>query len=60
LTTAAEMHVSFYRRNKDNFETISVVQDGMTRSSRSELAKDYFSLPEIRDLLDTYRNKVIQ
>lgn len=60
LVTACEMHVRYYRTNRDNFENINVLNDGVTRSSRSELGKDYFSLPEIRDLLDTYKNKVIQ
>jgi len=59
LTTACEMHVSYYRRNKESFENINVLQDGVTRSSRSDLQKDYFSLPETRDLLDTYKNKVM-
>lgn len=60
LVTACEMHVRYYRSNRDNFENVNVIQDGVTRSSRSELGKDYFSLPEIRDILDTYKNKVIQ
>lgn len=60
LTTACEMHVRYFRSNRDSFENINVLQDGVTRTSRGDLQKDYFSLPEVRDILAPYRNRLIQ
>lgn len=60
LVTACEMHIRYFRTNRDSFENINVLQDSVTRTSRSDLQKDYFSLPEIRDMLWTHRNRLVQ
>jgi hypothetical protein len=56
---ACEMHVRFMRSNRDSFDNINVTQDGVSKISRSDIQRDYFSLPEIRSLLDHHKNKLV-
>ena len=59
LVEGVELHIRYYRTNKDNFGDISVSVDNVTRMSRSDLKKDYFSLPEVRDYFDQYMNRLV-
>jgi hypothetical protein len=47
------------RSNRDSFDNINVTQDGVSKISRSDIQRDYFSLPEIRSLLDHHKNKLV-
>lgn len=59
LVEACEMHVRFMRSNRDSFDNLNVTQDGVSKISRSDIQRDYFSLPEIRSLLDHHKNKLV-
>lgn len=60
LVQACEMQVSYLRKNRDNFENLTVVQDGATRFSRADLKNRYDFLPEIVSLLAPYRNNLVR
>ena len=60
LTMAAEMHVAFLRKNRDDFGNLTVSQDGATRFSRSDLKNTYEFMPEIRSLLAPYKNNLVR
>lgn len=59
LVEACEMHIRYNRANRDSFDNINVIQDGVTKVSRGDLQKDYFSLPEVRSLLTYHKNKLV-
>lgn len=59
LVEACEMHVRYTRSNRDSFDNINVMQDGVSKVSRSDMQRDYFSMPEVRALLGHYKNKLV-
>jgi hypothetical protein len=59
LVEGVEMHIRYYRKNRDNFGDITVSVDNVQRMSRSDLQKDYFSLPEVRDYFSNYMNRMV-
>lgn len=59
LVEACEMHVRFLRSNRNNFENLTVSQDGATRISRADLKNEYELLPEIKAMLAPYRNNLV-
>jgi hypothetical protein len=59
LVEGVELHIRYYRTNRDNFGNIQVSVDNVQRMSRSDLKADYFSLPEVRDLLSPYMNRLV-
>lgn len=59
LVEACEMHVRYMRSNRDSFDNINVMQDGVSKISRSDMQRDYFSMPEVRALLDHHKNKLV-
>lgn len=59
LVQAAEMQVEYLRANRGNFDKSTVSNDGATRFSRADFKNKYSFMPEIDDILDTYRNKVL-
>lgn len=59
IVEAAEIHVKFMQKKRTDFDNYIVMRDGETRSSNTELMKDFFSIPQVRDLLMPYRNDLI-
>lgn len=59
LVEATEMHVRYLRTNRNGFENITTRIDGDTKNSRSDLQRDFFSIPEVRDMLEPYMNYLV-
>lgn len=59
VVEACEMHVRYLWKNRNDFENLIVSRDGENRVSRADLQKDYNFLPEIRALLEPYRNLLV-
>lgn len=59
LVEACEMHVRFLLTNRTKFENLTVSENGATMTSRADLLKVYDFLPEIKSLLESYRNKLV-
>jgi hypothetical protein len=60
LVEAAEMLINYFLKNRNDFNSLIVSRDGENRSSRSDMQKDYFGTPEVRDLLEPYKNKLLK
>lgn len=58
LVEAAEAHVDWSRRNRLDPENVIITREGVNKMSAADMQKDFFSIPYIRDLLDTYLNKM--
>lgn len=59
LTEACDMYIRYLWRNKDTFGNISISRDGENRSSRSDMKTETSLTPEVREIVDTYRNRFI-
>jgi len=59
LVEAAEMHIRFLLTNRNNFENLTVTENGSTRVSRSDLKNVYDFLPEIKSMLAPYKNNLV-
>ena len=59
LTEGCEMYIRYLWRNKDTFGNITISRDGENRSSRSDMATETSLTPEVRELVDTYRNRFV-
>lgn len=59
LVQGCEMYIHYLWRNKDTFGNITISRDGENRSSRSDMATNTELTPEVREIVDTYRNRYI-
>lgn len=59
LSQGCEMYIHYLWRNKDTFGNITISRDGENRSSRSDMATNTELTPEVREIVDTYRNRFI-
>lgn len=59
LVEACEMHIRYLFKNRNDFENIIVSRDGENRVSRADLKNTYDFLPEIRSILEPYRNRLV-
>lgn len=59
LVEACEMQVRFLKTNRNNFENLTVTQDGATRVSRADLKNKYGLMPEICFMIEAYYNRLV-
>lgn len=60
LSEAAQQLVQYYWQNRDNLSNITTNFEGGSKISRSDLKTDFSFTPEIRDLLEDFRDRLIQ
>lgn len=58
LVFGCEMHIEHLRKNRSNFDNLTVTENGATRFSRSDMKNQYDFLPEIRSMLQPYQNRL--
>lgn len=59
LVNGCEMYVRYLWKNADTFGNILVTRDGESRTSRSDNKNESILTPEVREIVDTYRNRFI-
>lgn len=58
LVLACDRHIAHWKQNRDDFDNLTVNENGATRFSRMDMMIEYDFLPEIKSLLAPYKNRL--